>query len=111
VCKAPHNVWDYISVEDAAEAILAIVDKQYRGIVNIGSGIPRIVGDVFKEIAIKMDAGHLFTFDYENTAKEIVVANTDVLNNTIGYTCKVSFDHMLDDMIADIRERYRIDAR
>ena len=103
ICKSPYNIWDFISICDASKAACAVIKKQYSGVVNIGSGIPRAMGDVFKAIAQKMDCSHLFSLDYENNAKEILVANTDILGKVIGYTCSTGFDEMLDDMIAAVR--------
>ena len=104
-CKAPYNVWDYITVDDVAGAVGAILNKRYTGVVNIGSGIPRVVGDVFKTIAQKMNAEHLLSIDYENQKSAIILANTDILNNIIGYGCVNDFDKALDDMIASVLER------
>ena len=61
-----------------------------------------MMGDVFKAIAKKMDAEHLLSLDYENRVFDVLVANTDVLNNVIGYECTSDFDKTLDDMIASI---------
>jgi dTDP-6-deoxy-L-talose 4-dehydrogenase (NAD+) len=105
VCKSPYNVWDFISVDDAAKAALAAIHKQYSGVADIGSGIPRIVGDVFTTIARKMDCEHLLALNTDNTLKEILVADTRVLKNEIGYRCTANFDETLDDVIETLRER------
>ncbi len=105
ICKAPYNVWDFIDVKDAADATVATLDKHYCGAVNIAAGVPHIMSDVFSTIAKKMDSEHLLSFDFSNTAKEILVADTDILNNVIGYRCKVDFDSTLDGLIRSVRER------
>ena len=105
VCKSPYNIWDFISVDDASKATCAVIQKQYSGVVNIASGVPRMVGDVFRTIAKKMNCEHLLSLNFENSAKEILVANTDALNNVIGYICSTELDEMLDGMIASISKR------
>ena len=98
-CKAPYNVWDFISVNDVARAVCTIIKKQYSGIVNIGSGIPYMMSDIFTKIAEKMNCEQLLSIDYYNKESDIIVADTDVLNNTIGYICKDEIDKIIDDII------------
>jgi len=105
-CKAPYNVWDFIGIDDAAQAACAVIKKRHIGAINIGSGIPRLMSDVFELIAKKMNAEHLLRLNFENTSKEILVANTDILNNSIGYTCAMEFEKMIDEVIAGVRERF-----
>ena len=104
-CRSPYNIWDFIHVDDASGVACAILQQQHTGIVNIGSGIPRIMKDVFTAISRKMDCEHLLHFNLDNNDKEILVANTEVLDNIIGYKCTVGFDEMLSDIIECIRER------
>jgi len=103
-CKAPYNIWDFISVDDVARAVCAVVKKQHIGAVNIGSGVPNIVGDIYKAIARKMKSEHLLSLDYENKSCDINVADTNVLSNIIGYTCADDIDGMIDDMIESVVE-------
>jgi nucleoside-diphosphate-sugar epimerase len=102
ICKSPYNIWDFVTIDDVTKAICEVINKKYSGIVNIGSGIPRVMGDVFKTIAKKMNADHLLTLDSGNTNSDILVANTNVLNNVIGYKCTGDFDKALDDMISSV---------
>lgn len=107
VCKSPYNIWDFINVSDASKAAYRTIVKQYAGTVNIGSGIPYVMGDVFKSIAQKMDCEYLLSLNTENLSKEILVANTNILTNEIGYVCTRDFSDTLDDMIDTILERRR----
>jgi nucleoside-diphosphate-sugar epimerase len=45
--KTPHSTKDYIFIEDLAEALLTVVEKQFVGSINLGTGI----GHSVKEIA------------------------------------------------------------
>ena len=96
----PYSVFDYICSEDAARAVCEIILRQYTGVVNIGSGIPRVMHDVFKTVARKMNAENLLFFEHGMHEKEIQVANTYVLNNVIGHEPLADFDEMLDSIIA-----------
>ena len=96
----PYSIFDYISSEDAARAVCEIIFMHYTGVINIGSGIPRVMGDVFKTVAKKMDSEHLLVFDYGTQSNEIQLANTYVLKNVIGYECTSNFEDMLDKMIS-----------
>jgi nucleoside-diphosphate-sugar epimerase len=102
ICKAPYNVWDFIGVDDVAKAVFEVIKKNHIGVVNIGSGIPQLVGDVYKAIAEKMNSQHLLTINYENKNCDINVANPHILKNVIGYTCTMNIGDMLDDMIASV---------
>ena len=95
----PYSIFDYISPDDAAKAVCEVILRQYTGVVNIGSGIPRMMGDVFKTVAKKMNSEHLLSFDYGTQRSEIQVADTNILNNTIGFHCTSSFDDMIDAIV------------
>ena len=101
-CKSPYNIWDFVTIDDVTKAICEVINKQYSGIVNIGSGIPRVMSDVFSKIAKKMKAEQLLTLDSNNINSDILVANTHILNNVIGYKCTGDFDKALDDMISSV---------
>ena len=96
----PFSIFDYTCCDDAARAACEIILRQYIGVVNIGSGIPRVMNDVFKTVAKKMDAEHLLHFDYEMENLEIQLANTNVLNKIIGFETATDFDETLEYMIA-----------
>jgi dTDP-6-deoxy-L-talose 4-dehydrogenase (NAD+) len=100
ICKAPYNIWDFISVNDAAKAAVAVIAKKHEGAIDIASGVPRLMGDVFKRLAEKMGTQHLLDIDSKNTEKAILVADTTVLNEVIGYKCNDKFDEILNEVIA-----------
>ncbi len=99
VCRAPNTVRDYIYVEDAAAATLKIMESSYRGIVNVGSGIPHSMKDVFSIIANKMRCDELLSFDNENCTGDILVADTKIMNEDIGYRCKEEFETGIEKVI------------
>jgi nucleoside-diphosphate-sugar epimerase len=105
VCKAPHNVWDFIAVQDAARAACAVVRRGHTGVVNISGGKPRVMGDVFRAVARKMACEELLTLEENDSRCEILVADTQILIREIGFRCSVGFDEMLDQTIASVRRR------
>lgn len=44
----PENRFDYIFADDTAEGLLQLADSDYCGIVNLGTGYARTIGDVLK---------------------------------------------------------------
>lgn len=103
VCKAPRNVWDFIAVEDAARAACAVVRNGYAGVVDIGGGNPRVMGDVFRAVARKMACEELLTLEENDSRCEFLVADTQILTRQIGFRCSVGFDEMLDQTIVSVR--------
>jgi nucleoside-diphosphate-sugar epimerase len=100
ICKSPYNIWDYIYIEDAAEATLRILEKNYTGIINVGSGIPHPMREVFKLIAKKMAGENLLRFDESNRDKIVLVANVAVLRDKVGFSGRFDFNLGMDKTIA-----------
>lgn len=100
VCKGPNNVWDYVYVEDAANALVRIAQSQYCGIVNVGTGRPHLMRDVFMQIAEKMDSQTLLSFGDDLEHITISVADPTILDQEIGYRCQINFSEGLDRTIA-----------
>jgi nucleoside-diphosphate-sugar epimerase len=91
VCEFPKNIWDYMYIKDAAEATIEVLNAEYHGIINIASGIPRQMKDIFSEIALIMNCEKYLSFSGNDICKSMLVADTDILNNQIGYTCRTDF--------------------
>lgn len=88
ICKAPNNIWDYIYIDDVAAATIKIINSSYCGIVNVASGIPHQMREVSSVIAQELNAEHLLQLNEANSSKEVLLADTAVLDNVIGYRCK-----------------------
>ena len=99
VCKAPNTVRDYIYVEDAARATVMLLESDYCGIVNIGSGQPRMMRDVFSLIAKTLGKEHLLSFENEDTCERILVADTDILRNKLGFQLESRFEENMITVI------------
>lgn len=100
VCGSPDSVWDYIYVDDVAGAFIQIAAGDYCGTVNVGTGRPRMMRNVFTQIAEKMDCRDLLSFEEGGGDPTILVADTTILNQEIGYRCQVEFSEGLDRTIA-----------
>jgi nucleoside-diphosphate-sugar epimerase len=104
ICKHhPDSIFEYIHSTQSAEAVCRIILQRHTGSINIGSGVPYIIRDVFTNIAKKMDCEKLLEFDFENAQKDIQVADTYILNNIIGFKNTISFNTIVDNMIFDLK--------
>lgn len=95
VCKAPNNIWDYIHVDDVAAALVKIALSDYCGIVDLGTGKPHLMRNVFSSVAEMMGCTELLSFEENNDNIVVLVADPTVLNKRIGYTCNIDFVKVL----------------
>ena len=99
VCKAPNTVRDYIHVEDAARAAVMIMESDYCGAVNVGSGKPHMMRDVFHLIAKTLGKEQLLSFENEDRCDLILVADTSVLRDKIGFNPIHDFENGMRETI------------
>lgn len=92
VCKAPNTIRDYVYVRDAAKAIEMIIASNYCGSVNISSGQPRAMRDVFYFIANELKKEKLLLFDNENRCDLILVGDNKILLQEIGFSGFTDFE-------------------
>lgn len=100
VCRTPDSAWDYIHVEDVACAFIQIAASAYCGAVNVGTGRPCLMREVFTQIAEKMGCQELLSFEEGADPGTIVVADGTILREKIGYQCRISLSEGLDRTIA-----------
>jgi len=111
LCREPDTVWDFIHVEDVANALVQIAASDYCGIVNVGTGKPHLLRNVCTEIADKMGRPELLSF-VENGDASVLVADPTVLREKIGYQCQVDFSKGIDRTIAWWRsQEFCLDGR
>lgn len=84
VCKAPNSVQDYIYVQDAARATIALMESAFCGAVNVASGKPHLMRDVFQFIAHELGKEALLSFENEDQCDLLAVGDTKVLQEAIG---------------------------
>lgn len=85
VCKAPNTIRDYVYVGDAAKAIERILESDYAGSINVSSGQPRAMREVFGFIADTLGKRDLLSFENEDACGLILAGDNRVLKNTIGF--------------------------
>ncbi len=81
ICKAPNTIRDYIYVKDAVYATSSIINSSFCGSINIGSGIPHTMKEVFTLIAKELGKEHLLGFENQDICDLILVADVSKLNN------------------------------
>ena len=95
ICKAPNNIRDYIYIEDAAKATIMLVESEYCGSINIGSGQPRMMRDIFRMIASNLHKENMLSFENEDKCDLILVADTTILREKIGFTPDFPFEETM----------------
>jgi dTDP-6-deoxy-L-talose 4-dehydrogenase (NAD+) len=59
VLKTPNSTKDYIYIKDLAAAFLTLLEKQYEGAINLGTGVGVTVHQIAQELAQMMGKPHL----------------------------------------------------
>jgi nucleoside-diphosphate-sugar epimerase len=90
-CNAPYAIRDYVYAGDAAAATVAILESGFSGIINVASGRPRTMKEVFKTIAEEMGCERLLSFNENLGRNDVFVAQTSRLNDEIGFACATDF--------------------
>lgn len=85
VCKAPNTIRDYVYVGDAARAIEAILESNYVGSVNISSGQPKSMREVFTLIADELGKRALLSFENEKECRLILAGDNQILLKQIQF--------------------------
>jgi nucleoside-diphosphate-sugar epimerase len=94
ICKYPNAYRDYIHIDDLSKALVAVLESNYDGFVNIASGIPRKMRDVFSFIA-RMCNTEDSLFIEENMDVDILAADISILKEKIKFTCSVKFEEAI----------------
>lgn len=87
ICKAPNNVWDYVYIEDAAEATFRIMRSKFCGIVNVG-GSAVSMRELFTMLAELTGNKGTLVLENETSVGQRLVADTRILQEKIGYSCR-----------------------
>lgn len=85
ICKAPNNVWEYVYIDDAAEATIRVIQKNFCGIVNVG-GDAISMRELFTIMAEQIGNPAVLIFENEDMPGKYLTADTKVLREEIGYT-------------------------
>jgi nucleoside-diphosphate-sugar epimerase len=87
-CSEGRQILDFMHVEDAASALVALLESGVQGPVNIGSGNPVAVRDVLQEIGQQLGRPELIHFGARSSMLEPYRfwANTQRLTNEVNWT-------------------------
>lgn len=108
-CSKGDQVRDFLYIEDVARGLLATLFSEYRGPVNIGSGVPITIKDLVTTIAKQMNKEDMLDFGAISTPPNdppSVIAGTGILNSVIGwqpeYTLEQGIKKTIDSLIESI---------
>lgn len=99
VCKGPNNIWDYVYIADAAEAVVNILESDYCGCVNVGNGAisMREVTSIIAELTGRKE---LLSFENENAPGKMLISDTRILHEKIGFTPTIGVRAGLEKTVA-----------
>lgn len=98
ICKAPNNVWDYVYIEDAADATVRIMRSKFCGIVNIG-GTAISMRELFTILADLTGNKRALVLENESSLGQRLVADTRILQEKIGYSSRVDLRQGLNKTV------------
>jgi len=99
-CRSPKSIRDYIYIDDAVEAVIRLLRSDYRGAVNIGSGIPRSMGEVFLEIGRQLHCPDRISFCGGAGGGNILVSDNTLLRDVLGFNPQTDFSEGIARSIA-----------
>lgn len=99
-CRGPRTIRDYIYIDDAVEAVLRLLRSDYHGAVNIGSGIPRSMREVFLEIGRQLNCPERIFFDGEAGGETVLVSDNAILQTVLGFVPGTDFSEGIARSIA-----------
>ncbi len=99
VCKAPDNVWDYLYIEDAARALVALYETPEQGVFNIASGRPVVMREVFNTIGRLTGREELVRFDPHPSKPGFMTANTQKLNQILKFIPQTKMEEGLQKTV------------
>jgi nucleoside-diphosphate-sugar epimerase len=87
LCTDGTQVLDFMHVEDAASAFVALLENKIQGPVNIASGRPVAVRDLLQEIGIRLGRPELIRLGERESSSEVssIWANVDRLTREVGW--------------------------
>ena len=104
-CQSPENMWDYVYIDDAAEAMARLIGSDVEGVLDIGTGRPISMREVFTRIAENTGNQDCLTFNAHPPAGSKVVADVTRLRDELHYTCQTPFAEGIAKTVAWWRER------
>ncbi|MDD5108741.1 MAG: NAD(P)-dependent oxidoreductase [Candidatus Omnitrophica bacterium] len=102
-CSEGNQKRDFLYVEDVALAFVALLESNFCGAINIGSGVPVSIKELINIISAKLGRSDLVQFGKitANTNEpELLVADVKKIQDIIGWFARYDLNHGLDKTIA-----------
>lgn len=96
-------VRDFMYVEDVASAMVAVLDSEFTGDINIASGHPLTLADIVNRIAARLDAAERVDFGHyprRPDDPQKITADNSRLRHVIGWSPAYDLDSAIDKTIA-----------
>jgi len=109
-CTHGRQLRDYLHVDDVAEALVALLQSEGRGAVNVGSGTPVALRDLIYEIADQLDGHDLVRLGARSPNPDeppLLVANPTRLRDEVGWSPSRS---LTDGLQATIQARRAVSS-
>ena len=103
VLKSPASTKDYIYIDDIAEALLILAEKQFSGTVNIGTGEGIAVREIAGLISTILDKKELIEENPQDLPIDYTVADITRLKK-LGWKQKINIKEGLNRLINHYRE-------
>lgn len=102
-CSDGSLIRDFMYVPDVASAMVAVLDTDFRGDINIASGSPLTLEEIVTRIAGKLDAVDRVDFGHyprRPDDPQKITADISRLSDAIGWTPEYDLDSAIDKTIA-----------
>lgn len=104
-CEFPDNMWDFIYVNDAAEAMVRLISSELEGVLDIGTGLAISMRTAFQIIAETVGCPQCLEFNEDSLSKVNLTANISRMEKELGYTCPTSFTQGIAETVNWWRQR------
>jgi nucleoside-diphosphate-sugar epimerase len=102
LCSHGSQIRDYLYIEDAAEALVTILDSELQGPINVASGEPITIRDLVTRAAGRLgrpDLIRLGAMAPRPTDVPLLLADTSRLRAEVGWQPRVTLEQGLDRTI------------
>jgi nucleoside-diphosphate-sugar epimerase len=107
LCRHPSAVRDFLYADDLADAFVTLLRSNVTGAVNLASGTPIRLGDLAHDIARELGKESLLRLGDkdEEGHVDIISADTNYLNNLVGWQPKIGTQEGMSRTIRWLREQ------
>jgi nucleoside-diphosphate-sugar epimerase len=101
LCSSGQQIRDFLYVQDAADALVALLDSEVLGLVNIASGVPIAVRELVGEIATQLQRPHLVRLGAlpMDNEPQLLVADISRLRDEVGWTPRYDLSNGIAETI------------